>query len=1129
MAEENSRLTPEQLKRLGKVLEDATSLTSYQLEIIDKILEGEMDIGDIRIAYLKDYFDIYSSRLNDIAKKQSSINEGFLIIQKKLLEAERRLKSLQNSSSPQTQEQKTNKKPKKVLKSFSAKKTIKPVDHTEDADIKDETSKVAPSKKYKITKKTKASTKVIENSGDAVSSEISYTDPEHKKSPKIKISSAWRPAATSNSEQVKKPSESEEGTESPLSSSKPNEFFQAQKPNKEADSVDTEDVEAADEGPTDAVSESGPSITPSEDSDEEDVKVFNVSSDVDAVAQEERFAEALEKRLETELKLNEMAAFWMLQETERENERLRQQEENLDDIIEYRIKCYEELAEKQDRIDELSYTLAIKRANETVKIEGELYTALENAVADERSDRMVEMLEAGNSLQDKITSLRATLAFMGQEATDIGPGGGGVSEAGAIRAEVVNTEQKSKVTSAVEEEIIRLRTSLEEQAKAKNGGVLSPEDATRINKILSENFSENSKKREKFEAQIVKKEQRENRESATAEYREQLDTAIFKAGVRPEKRLEALKQLTTDDATGKFSLRKTLYGATTALANLAKNLENKVDEIARLQTPIDTRMQGSSAKQKSGSYWEQMTSDMASVGAINPYFKQEDFGNSIAELVNKGIAFNVTQRAFLNTIKDKIASTFNVFDSTLMRLIRIQQEDSTAGRLGMESALNTFLNEMYETSEYLSGTAEAVRANLQEMLALQKGDEATEIEFEVQKWLGSLYSVGMSDSAVQSISTSLGQIASGQIEGIIQGGASNLLIMAANEAGYSIADILTDGIDTKTTNDLLKSAVEYLADLAESSKDNKVVQQQLASVFGVQASDLRAATNLVTPGSVESIYAKSMSYAHMIQTLNDMASTMGDRTSMAEIMTNIWENGQYTLASSLANSPISYFIYKMASVLDTAVGGIPIPFFNVYGFGADLETTVADLMRVGALSGAVISNLGAISSGLGNSFDGRSMLSTLGIGSDSGLSVTPRGGGSGKKSSGKSTSGSGSGSYAGNSSSSDVVGSTQQSAEDSKKEQMIEAVEERESNKIDTINETVLKIYELLDKVSSGDCLKVKVAGYGLTKSSTSLGGISSIADSITNNNSSNKNGGNIGDSDSVISNLTLGGWSTNI
>jgi hypothetical protein len=461
----------------------------------------------------------------------------------------------------------------------------------------------------------------------------------------------------------------------------------------------------------------------------------------------------------------------------------------------------------------------------------------------------------------------------------------------------------------------------------------------------------------------------------------------------------------------------------------------------------------------------------------------------------------------------------------------------------MESALNAFLNDMYENTEYLKGVAESVRGSLQEMEALMGGKEATEVEYQVQKWMGSLYSVGMSSESVNSIASALGQIAAGQVDALTNGGAGNLIVMAANQAGKSISEILTKGLNAEETNNLLQATVNYLAELAESSKDSKVVQQQLASVFGVKASDLRAATNLVSKESTNSIFGSNLTYDNMLSRLNEMAGSMYLRTSLGEMMTNLWENSQYTLASSMASNPVAYLLYKMSSLLEQTTGGIPLPFLNVMGFGVDLETTVADLMRVASLSAGVIGSLGPMISGLGSSFNGRSMLEKMGISSGSGLAVTPRGngGGIGMSSAGggaQTTSGSG---YVGNSSSSDIKDSTIQESEDSKDQQMIEAKEEAETNQVDVLNTYVLKIYEMLDEVASGKrSFNVKVANYGLTGSgsssnalSSAQGGVagllsSSPADSLNGFNSGSSTSGNNNTSSSGFgagTGVELGGW----
>jgi hypothetical protein len=173
-------------------------------------------------------------------------------------------------------------------------------------------------------------------------------------------------------------------------------------------------------------------------------------------------------------------------------------------------------------------------------------------------------------------------------------------------------------------------------------------------------------------------------------------------------------------------------------------------------------------------------------------------------------------------------------------------------------------------------------------------------------------------------------------------------------------------------------------------------------------------------------------------------------------------------------------------------------------------------------------------SGLTSSFDGQKMLDKLGIGSSSGLAITPRGNGTSLTATdAKGTSVSGSG-YVGNASASDIKNLTMQEAEDSGKQQVVEAVEEAEANQVDMINTTVLKIYELLDGVTNGDkAFRVKVDSYGLVKSGTSaLGGLGALNDAASGyGNTVSSGGGSIGGGYSgsagggVNGSIDLGGW----
>lgn len=808
------------------------------------------------------------------------------------------------------------------------------------------------------------------------------------------------------------------------------------------------------------------------------------------------------------------------------------EQENLKKHAELRKKLGDEYFANEDKLADINYALEKARVQDRIAVEAHMLEVILN--------KRLEASEAELKAQELKNAIDAEMQAASQQSDELG----------MLRAQAVTAQANEKALHELKKRLDMERAELEYQIRRDNNGELSEAQAAAIEQQLVEKYgSEEAQekrlaeiRKKQFEAEL--KAQKDAIKAAQKQTDQTVANALSFSGFDKYNsiadRLASLNELrdtAVDERNGELSrTQASLLVAVKALSSLAQQLDSKIDEIALSKGTVDTRLQGSSNKTRGGSYWDQIVKDMTKVGAVNPYFKQETFANNIKELVNRGIAFDLEQRAFLMTIQEKIANTFNVADGTLLRLIRIQQEDSTAGRLGMEASLNAFLNEMYETTEYLSDVAAGVRSSLEEMEALMSGAEATEVEYQIQKWMGSLYSVGMSQNAVTSISQALGQIAAGEIDGLTSGGAGNLLVMAANDAGLSIADVMTKGLDASDTNKLMQAVVNYLAEIADASKDNNVVQQQLANVFGVKASDLRAATNLAVEESVSAIYGKTMSYDNMLRYLTNMAGSMGSRTSMGEVMTNIWNNVQYTMAGSMASNPVSYFLYKSATLLDDSVGGISIPIPYIMGNTVDLQTTVADLMRVASLGTGILGSIGSLVQGLGNSFSGRAMLEQLGIGSGSGLTATPRGGGNSGNVGAAGGTVSESGHFAGNTSSSDVLNSTMQGAQDTRKQQMIEAQEEADANQVDSLNTTVLKIYELLDDVVHGSgCMRVKVEGYGLTRagnSGNSLGGVAALGGSSNSygNSSSSSTAilSNSSSSSSVISgSLDFGGWTT--
>ena len=505
-----------------------------------------------------------------------------------------------------------------------------------------------------------------------------------------------------------------------------------------------------------------------------------------------------------------------------------------------------------------------------------------------------------------------------------------------------------------------------------------------------------------------------------------------------------------------------------AIKNFASNyldqLEAQGKSIAANQAAIDTRLQGSRSYGINGNFaWKELDKKIGKTVGVSPFVKQEAVVEDLKTLVARGISFNVEQRAFLQTISEKVATTFDAADSTLLKLVRIQQADTTAARLGMESALTSFLNNMYETTEYMTEAASSIRASLYEASALMEAERATAFEYQVQKWMGSLHSVGFSNT--EGLSSAFGKLAAGDISGITDGGYGNLLVMAASAAGMSVADILEKGITDEETNELFESMVGYLAKIYEESRGSKVVMQQYANVYGLTASDLKAAANLSQ--SLPSISKNGLDYSGMLGQLNSMANTMVLRTSMGEMMDNVMENFTYNMAATMGNNPALFMTHEIAKMLKDTTGGINLPFLNVYGFGVDLNATVADLMEVAALSGTVLGGMGKLLGSLGSAggFSGSGMLRQMGIGSGNAQHVTRGTGGLKLTSSGSTTSESG---YIGNENADDVKSKTVSDAAAEPESQVAAAKEEMSDIKLEQVDEHVLDIYNLLLDVASG-------------------------------------------------------------
>ena len=490
-------------------------------------------------------------------------------------------------------------------------------------------------------------------------------------------------------------------------------------------------------------------------------------------------------------------------------------------------------------------------------------------------------------------------------------------------------------------------------------------------------------------------------------------------------------------------------------SNVAKAVDNEISRAIKsysdYQGKIEARLQGVTSIQAKNlglatTQFGRITQNLGQI-AYSPLLSATDLYANLMDLINQGVVTNIEQRALLMTMKDDIISTFDVDSPVIKKLVRVQQEDSTAARMGMESYLNRFLNEFVDSTEYLTSTFDSVAASLYEASALLGSRDATEFEYIVQKWLGTLTGVGLNETTAQSIAQAIGELGSGNISNVGNSGINNLLVMAATKAGLPYADLLKSGLNATNTNLLLASLTDYLKELGLQSANNNVVKNQLAQTFGVKVSDLTAADNL-TSTEIENVYKEVMSYTDMYHELQyqfDQINIATGRTSVGKIVNNAMQNYLYQTGMSVASNPALNALWQITDLIQNTTGGINLPFINAFGNGLDLNTTVENLMKLGIVGAGTLGQIGGLIKSVGSVFKGSLLLDAV----SSGNTKVSRGSGIGEHTSGvvprrASGMGTSASDYVGNESGSDYADSALNKAKDSNQAELDRAKAENQ-------------------------------------------------------------------------------------
>ena len=392
-------------------------------------------------------------------------------------------------------------------------------------------------------------------------------------------------------------------------------------------------------------------------------------------------------------------------------------------------------------------------------------------------------------------------------------------------------------------------------------------------------------------------------------------------------------------------IQNMVQSLTNAVSNTLNKSMTAVDSAIKDYTSYQSRAMA--RLQGLGIDYSTIGGNISSKLATSPYVSQKKMLENLNTLIDKGIGYNLEQRAFLATISDKIVTTFDAFDSNLSRLIRLQQADTTMARMGMEASLTKFFNNIFSDTSYLSDMYDTVSKAILDANATMTKEQSTEFEYTVQKWLGSLYALGLSESAVSNIAQGINYLGTGNVSALSGNQQlQTLLAMSAQRGGVDYASMLTGGLTSSATNQLFAGMVKYLSEIADNTSANKVVASAYGDVLGLTMSDWRALQN-IQASDISKIGKTSLSYAGAKSELASQFGQLSSRVPLSEMISNVFGNLAYTMGQSIAENPATYTSWLVTGLIESATGGTKLPMV----MGTGIDTTVEALARL-AIMGA---------------------------------------------------------------------------------------------------------------------------------------------------------------------------------
>ena len=217
-----------------------------------------------------------------------------------------------------------------------------------------------------------------------------------------------------------------------------------------------------------------------------------------------------------------------------------------------------------------------------------------------------------------------------------------------------------------------------------------------------------------------------DRESVKSKYQlmKELEEEAHKKRVEDYKNEGKVVKAAYEDAFG--TLDKTTKTLGNITGGLTAEIDKSLNKYLEAQTSLNAHLSGSQTSLTSVLDRFQNTLSTSNI------VRQERVFDNLGNLVKSGITYNVEQRAFLQTLAQDIDMVFNAQDGSLTQLIRLQNRDLSSNRMAIEYSLQRFLNQNYQTSEYIKAAFDSVSDSLLTAQSTMNARQAVDFEGTVQ-------------------------------------------------------------------------------------------------------------------------------------------------------------------------------------------------------------------------------------------------------------------------------------------------------------------------------------------------------------------------------------------------------------